>query len=190
MTSLQLQTGRTLLLALGMLTAAGGVFAADLPPKVGDTAADFELKSVSGATVKLSKVAEAGPVVLIVLRGYPGYQCPVCNQQVGQFLSHADKFKAAGATVLMVYPGPSQNLGQRADEFLSGKTLPDGFQMLLDPDYKFTNAYHLRWNAPRETAYPSTFVIQKDRRITFAKVSQTHGDRTKPEDVLKALAIK
>ena len=63
-------------------------------------------------------------MVLLVLRGYPGYQCPVCNQQVGQFLAAADKFKAKGATVLMVYPGPSKELQKHAGKFVSGKTLP------------------------------------------------------------------
>ncbi len=162
-------------------------FAAEAPPQVGDTVKDFELSSVSDEKVKLSEVTKNGPVVLVVLRGFPGYQCPVCNQQVGQYLSQADKFKAAGAQVLLIYPGPSKNLTQRADEFLAAKTLPSHFRLLVDPDYTFTNAYHLRWNAPGETAYPATFVIQKDRKITFAKVSQSHGGRTKPDEVLKAV---
>jgi len=125
-------------------------------------------------------------VVLVVLRGYPGYQCPVCNQQVGQFLQQADKFKAAGAQLVFVYPGASKDLALRAKEFWADRSLPDHVQLLIDPDYKFTNAYHLRWDAPKETAYPSTFVIQ-DRKITFAKVSQTHGGRAKVEEVLAML---
>lgn len=46
-----------------------------------------------------------GPVVLVVLRGFPGYQCSFCNCQVEEFTSHASEF--AGASVLMVYPGPA-----------------------------------------------------------------------------------
>ena len=61
------------------------------------------------------------------------------------------------------------------------------FHLLIDPDYKFTNSWHLRWDAPRETAYPSTFVINKDRVITFAKISKTHGDRADVKDVMKVL---
>jgi thioredoxin-dependent peroxiredoxin len=190
MMTLQLKVWQSALFFLGICASLPAAFAADEFPKVGDTAADFELASVTGDKVKLSKVAESGPVVLIVLRGYPGYQCPACNQQVGQFVAQAAKFRAAGAKVLLVYPGPSQKLGQRAEEFLAGKTLPEGFQMLLDPDYTFTRAYHLRWNAPKETAYPSTFVIQPDRKITFARISETHGGRTKVDEVLKALPAK
>jgi len=177
---------------LGLL-AAGALpvlMAADKPPQVGDKAADFELASVTGAKVQLSKVASQGPVVLIVLRGFPGYQCPICNQQVGQYLAQGEKLKGAGARVLLVYPGPSDGLVQKAQEFIADKTIPAHFQLLVDPDYAFTNAYHLRWDAAGETAYPSTFVIQKDLKVVYSKVSQEHGGRSKPEDILKALSGK
>ena len=92
-----------------------------------------------------------------------------------------------GPVVLMVYPGPSKGLQEHAAEFVSGKTLPADFHMLIDPDYTFTNAYDLRWEAKNETAYPSTFVIGKDRKVLFSKISKSHGDRAAAEDVLKAL---
>ena len=60
----------------------------------------------------------------------------------------------------------------------------------LDPDYKFTNAYHLRWDAKAETAYPSTFVIDAERKVQFAKVSKSHGDRASADEVLEALGTK
>ncbi|OYW20905.1 MAG: bacteriocin [Planctomycetales bacterium 12-60-4] len=164
--------------------------ASDDPPKVGQTVADFELPALDGGTVKLSDAAKTGPVVLVVLRGFPGYQCPVCNKQVGQFLGQAEAFKAAGATVLMVYPGVKMNLKQRAEEFMTGKTLPDHFRLLVDGDYKFTNAYNLRWDAPNKTAYPSTFIIQPDMKVSFAVVSKTHGGRAQAGDVLKALSAR
>lgn len=176
----------SLLCALPNLPVTG----AEKPPQVGEKAADFELKSMSGEAVKLSEQLKAGPVVLVVLRGFPGYQCPACNQQVGQYLGQADKFKAAGARVLLVYPGPAKGLNQKAEEFIKGKTVPEHFELLVDPDYTFTKAYHLRWDAPMETAYPSTFVIQKDGKITFAKVSMSHGGRTKPDEIFSALSPK
>lgn len=174
-------------LSLLLLVALPSLMAADKPPQVGDKAADFELASVTGARVQLSKVSSQGPVVLIVLRGFPGYQCPVCNQQVGKYLLQAEKLKAAGAQVLLVYPGPSNGLMKKAQEFVANKTIPDHFHLLVDPDYVFTNAYHLRWDAAGETAYPSTFVIQKDLNVVYSKVSQEHGGRSKPEEVLKVL---
>ena len=163
------------------------LLAADRPPKVGDTAEDVEWPSLSGGKVQLSEMATKGPVVLVVLRGFPGYQCPICNRQVADFLKQADKFKAAGAQVVLVYPGPSKNLDTRAKEFYGDKTIPDHFRLVLDPDYAFTKKYGLRWDAANETAYPSAFVILKDRKVAFANVSKSHGGRTKPEETLKAL---
>lgn len=158
------------------------------PPAVGEEAPDFELATLDEKPVKLSKLTQAGPVVLVVLRGYPGYQCPLCTKQVGEFLGQAKKFQAAGANVVLVYPGPKRDLGQYAYEFIQAQpALPDQFHLVMDPDYKFTNAYRLRWDAPRETAYPSTFVIDRERKVRFAKVSKTHGGRATAEEVLKAL---
>ena len=62
-----------------------------------------------------------------------------------------------------------------------------GWRVLLDPDYSFTQSYGLRWEAPKETAYPSTFVIDGKRKVLYAKVSKTHGDRSTPDEVLSAL---
>lgn len=180
------KTGLAILVAISAI--GGSLIAAEaMRPVVGTEAKDFELADLAGTKHSLANTVKNGPVVLMVLRGYPGYQCPVCNKQVGQYLAAADKFKAKGATVLMVYPGPSKDLEKHAAEFVSGKTIPSGFHLLIDPDYTFTNAYDLRWEAPNETAYPSTFVIGKDRKVTFAKISKGHGDRAAAEDVLKAL---
>lgn len=185
-----------LLVALAGLSFSGdaGIRAADKDkpnrPAVGEEAADFELKTLDAETVKLSKLVADGPVVLIVLRGYPGYQCPACTAQMGQFLSNAKKFEALKTRVVMVYPGPADDLKKHADDFVRGKTLPDNFSLALDPDYEFTMAYRLRWEAKNETAYPSTFVIDRERKITFAKISMSHGGRASMDEVLKALSGK
>jgi hypothetical protein len=57
----------------------------------------------------------------------------------------------------------------------------------VDPDLAFVRSYNLRWDAPRETAYPSTFVIGRSGKVRFATVSRSHGGRAKAADVLKAL---
>ena len=90
--------------------------------------------------------------------------------------------------MVLVYPGPADKLKEHADEFAHGKGMPAGFNFLIDPDYTFTNQYGLRWDAKGETAYPSTFVIDRDATVRFAKVSKGHGDRASVGEVLKALA--
>ncbi len=78
-------------------------------------------------------------------------------------------------------------LKARAEEFVGDTVLPENFTMVLDPDYTFTNAYGLRWDAPSETAYPSAFVIDRDGTIRFARVSTSHGGRAGADEILKAL---
>jgi peroxiredoxin len=160
---------------------------APTPPAVGDTAADFTLRALDGSTLRLSDELTRGPLVLVVLRGWPGYQCPFCTRQFGDYLRHAERFGQAGARVLFVYPGPADGLAQHAEAFTGGKPMPAAFRILIDPDYGFTNAYGVRWAVPSETAYPSTFVIDAQRNIAFAKISREHGDRVTAETVLEVL---
>jgi peroxiredoxin Q/BCP len=161
--------------------------AADKPPAVGDSAADFALPLVDGTELKLSELRKQGPVVLVVLRGYPGYQCPICNAQAGEFLAQAQKFAAAKAQVVFVYPGKADGLKQHAAEFLKNKSLPAGFHFTIDPGLKFIASYALRWEKPGETAYPATFVIGPGGQIRYALISQSHGGRAKAAAVLAAL---
>jgi peroxiredoxin len=167
-----------MVLATPLLVAQTG------PPMMGEAARDFTLSTVDGKSVRLSEITAKGPAALIVLRGYPGYQCPFCNRQVQDLLRNSSEFEAAGVSVVMVYPGPAQDLGMRASEFLTGKKLPDHFYLLLDPDYRFTNLYGLRWDAPRETAYPSTFLIDGQGMIRWEKIAKEHGGRTTAAEIL------
>lgn len=156
-------------------------------PAVADTAPAFALPTLEGETMRLETFTAKSPVVLVVLRGFPGYQCPMCTQQVHEFVGAAQQFAARGARVVMVYPGPAAQLRARAGEFLQDKAWPGGFVFLLDPDYAFTSAYGLRWDAPKETAYPSTFIIDRDGKIRFAKISKSHGGRASVTEVVAQL---
>jgi thioredoxin-dependent peroxiredoxin len=157
------------------------------PPAVGDKAHDFMLSTLQGNRIRLSELTAKAPVVLVALRGYPGYQCPLCNQQAHDFLKNAQGFADAKAQVILVYPGPPDDLGARATEFVADKKLPDNFYLLLDPGYEFTNLYGLRWDAPNETAYPSTFLIDQKGIVFFSKISKSHGGRTKAAELLEVL---
>jgi len=157
-------------------------------PEIGQKAPDFSLTTPDGKPLSLSQLTRKGVVVLVVLRGYPGYQCPYCVKQVHDFIENADKFAAADAEVLFVYPGPPAELDQHAKEALAKQNpMPENLHLVIDPDYKFTNQYGLRWDAPRETAYPATFLIDRHDVILFRKISQGHADRTTAADMLTEL---
>ena len=171
---------------LSLFLAATAIASAAIPT-TGDTAPAFTLRTLDDRAIELTSLTEKSPVVLIVLRGWPGYQCPVCTKQVQDFAAHAAEFKARGAQVVMVYPGPAEKLKAHAQEFLSNKQWPADFLFVVDPDYTLTNAYGLRWNAKNETAYPSTFIIARGGKVQFAQTSKTHGGRLSASDAVAAL---
>jgi peroxiredoxin Q/BCP len=157
------------------------------PPSVGEKAKDFTLKTLDNKDVQLSALLKEGPVVLVVLRGWVGYQCPVCTKQVGQLIGKAKDITASGAQVVFVYPGPANNLKDHAQEFVTGKTIPEHFYFVEDPDLKLVDDYGIHWNAKGENAYPSTFVIDKEGKIVWKKVSDNHGDRASAKEIIAAL---
>lgn len=154
---------------------------------VGKNAFDFNLKTIQGNEIQLSEIFKSNPVVLVVLRGWPGYQCPICTRQVGSLVDNAGKFAEQGAVVIMVYPGPSDQLQEHAKEFTEDFKFPGNFYFTLDPDYSMINKYGLRWDATKETAYPSTFVVNKKGEIVYSKISTTHGSRANNDEILEAL---
>jgi peroxiredoxin len=156
------------------------------PPKVGDVAPDFSLSTLEDTKISLADSLKNGPVVLVVLRGWPGYQCPICTKQVADLFVREKDFAAANAHVILVYPGPAEELKAHAKDFTHGDVLPAGFDLVIDPDYAFTNAWHLRWDAAGETAYPSSFVVDKESTVKFAKVSKSHGGRASAGELVEA----
>jgi len=178
---------RSVFVLLLAMAATSLTLQAAEPPQMGAAAPDFTLKTMDAKSVTLSAETAKLPVVLVVLRGWPGYQCPLCTRQVHELALQAEAF-AGKARIIMVYPGKSENLEAHAGEFLKDKQWPKDFMFVTDPDYAFTKSYGLRWEAPGETSYPSTFVIDKQGIVRFEKISKSHGGRATPEEILAVLA--
>lgn len=176
------------------LVLIGPVTAGDTPPAVGEKAPDFELP-IQGedAYLTLSELVADGPVVVIVLRGYPGYQCPICNRQVGGLINRAKTLGAALGdrpnSVVMVYPGQETgiDLDRRAQQFVGSKKIPQPLVLVRDPGLEMVKDWGLHWDARNETAYPSTFVIGAGRRVKWSKISKSHGGRAQVEEILGAI---
>lgn len=154
------------------------------PPQMGNKAPDIEPKTPEKEAVRLSELTSKVPVAVLVLHGYPSYQCPICNKQVGKFVNSAEQFAKSDARIVFVYPGPADKQAVQTKEFITGKTLPDNVLQVINPDCKTVKCYGQRWDAPRETACPSPFVIDRDQSVQSAKVSETHGGRSNPSEVL------
>ncbi len=172
------------LVLAGLLVCSVSLLAA-APPAVGDTAPDFKLpRALDGTEIRLSDAVASNKVVLVVLRGYPGYQCPFCNRQVHDLIANARLLR--GLRVLLIYPGAAEGIEAKAKEFLADKSFPANFDLLVDPGYRVTSLYGLRWDKPGETAYPSTFALDLHGKVTFRKISRTHGDRTTAAEIAAA----
>lgn len=164
----------------------GALLASAQIPDVGQQAPEFSLSTLDGQSLSLSSFTRKGTVVLIVLRGYPGYRYPYFTKQVHDFVENADKFRAMGAQVLLVYPGPSADLDQSAREALARQNpLPGNVHLVTDPDYTFTHQYGLGWDAPQQTAYPSMFLIDGKDVVFYRRVG--HGDRTTALEIITRL---
>ena len=68
--------GIVLATALDAATGHGRAWQAAVaqPPAVGEVAVDFTLDRVDGQSVSLSVLRRSGPVVVLMLRGWVGYQ--------------------------------------------------------------------------------------------------------------------
>jgi len=82
-----------LIVVLALLIGASPLTRAETPD-LGQKAPEFTLSTPEGHPLSLSEFTPKGTVVLVVLRGFPGYQCPYCQRQVHDFLMSADKFAA------------------------------------------------------------------------------------------------
>ncbi len=163
-------------------------------PKEGSILKDFTGVTMNGGTFQLSKEVEKGSVVIVMLRGFPGKQCPVCSTQVAGYIAKAKEFEDQRNTpVVFIYPGKVNNLNKRAKEFTAPleekEDLPNNFIFVIDSDYEITNHLGLRWNEANETAYPAAFVIDHDGYVQYSKVSDNHRGRATADEILEFLDI-
>ena len=162
------------------------------PLAVGEKAPDFELP-VQGEDryLSLSELTKDGPVVVVVLRGYPGYQCPFCTRQLGALINRSKALATALGErpdrLVLVYPGEEKQLEIRATQFVGSKRLKSPLVMVRDPGMQMVSEWGLRWDRRRETAYPSAYLIGAGQRVKWAKVSGSHSGRATTEEILKAI---
>ena len=128
---------------------AAGVPVNGQTPAKGETAPDFTLSTISGTPGQLSAEARQGITVLVILGGYPGFQCQFCQEQAHDFIFHAAEFAKRKTTVGLVYAGPPAPLDQHAREFLSKQVaLPPNITLVTDPGNKVKKS---EWRAVEST---------------------------------------
>jgi thioredoxin-dependent peroxiredoxin len=131
--------------------------------KEGTPAPDFELRSDTGDTVKLSDL-RGRPVVLYF---YPKDDTPGCTTEACEFRDAYDVFRERGAEVLGVSPDDVAS----HEKFKRKHALP--FTLLADPDHAVAEKYGV-WGEKKFAGKSymginrSTFVIDGDGKVARA----------------------
>jgi thioredoxin-dependent peroxiredoxin len=147
----------------------------------GKPAPDFELKSESGETVRLSEL-RGKPVVLYF---YPKDDTPGCTTQACGIRDAYGEFQRAGAVVLGVSPDDESSHVKFREKY----ELP--FTLLADTDHAVSEQYGV-WAEKKYMGREymgvnrSTFVIDADGNVK--KVMHDVKPATHADDVLSALA--
>jgi len=129
----------------------------------GSQAPDFELKSDTGETVKLSQF-RGRPVVLYF---YPRDDTPGCTKEACAFRDSYDDYLARDAVIL----GVSRDGEESHQKFKSKYDLP--FTLLSDPDHEVAEAYGVwaeksMYGRKSMGIVRSTFVIAPDGTVARA----------------------
>jgi peroxiredoxin len=142
-------------------------------PQQGFLAPDFELKTPTGETVKLSDLR--GKAVLVNLWAT---WCPPCREEMQTIEKVYQEYKEQGFTVLAVNMTYQDN-PLAVMPFVNEQKLT--FPILLDETGHMGNAYQLR-------SLPSSYFIRRDGIINEVVIGGPMSEallRTRIEDILK-----
>jgi peroxiredoxin len=147
-------------------------------------ALEITLTDSKGQPIDLKKYRGQKNIVLVVMRGYPGYVCPNCSAQTSRLIRHYSEITARDAEVLVVFPGPSEHL----KDFVSvsqnqAANAEVPFPVLLDEKFTLVDRLGIRGNL----AKPSTYILDKQGDVRFAFVGATSADRPSVKALLQQL---
>lgn len=123
-------------------------------------------------------------VVLVVLRGFPGYVCVGCSTYTVALSRALEEFQSRNAQILLVYPGEPETVAAFLDgvrNVVADFELP--FPVLLDVNRRFVQSVSIQG----ELAQPSTFIIDESGTVRYAYVGRSVDDRPPVPVVLEAL---
>jgi len=168
--------------------------------KVGETAPDFTLPDVHGASANLADALVQGPVVLSFYRG--GW-CPYCNLELQALQQALPEIQELGAQLLAVSPElPDNSLSTAEKHALAFTVLSDkGNRVAREFGIVFTLPEALRpiytqfgidlpaWNGDDsfELPMPATYVIGRNGIILDGFVNTDYTQRMEPEKILDTL---
>lgn len=168
---------------------------------VGDKAPNFKLPSDRGGSIELNDLLKDGPVVLTF---YRGEWCPYCNRALAGLQEAHPQIRQLGAEVVAISPqNIKSSTNSRDNNNLDYIILSDpGNEVAADfgvafqlPDNllnTYKNSYGIdlaKFNDNADSSLPlaTLYVIDQDRKIKYAFVTDDHSKRADTDEVIKAL---
>lgn len=149
----------------------------------------FQFIDADGKPVDLTAYRGKKKIVLVVLRGMArserGRFCPSCLAQAVGLTTHAAEFESRGAVVLVVFPGPSERVGEFIQNVKTDAASEPAraFQLLLDRECTACDQLGIR----DDLAKPSTYILDTRGNVVYAYVGETSTDRPSIKAVLGQL---
>ncbi len=164
-------------------------FAKEAPANAptGETVKPATFVDRTGARVALEDYRGKKNLVVIFTRGFPGYICPLCTSYTAQVADRYPEIAAAGAEVLVVFPGSPD----KVDDFLRAAreilemegegALP--FPVLLDVELRNVDLFGIRGDLSK----PATYVIDREGSVRYAFVGEQPHERPDVDVILREL---
>lgn len=147
-------------------------------------ALDLTFVDGEGKPVSVAQFRGKKNLLLVMTRGFNGQLCPYCSAQTTRLISNYPEFVKRDTEVLVVYPGPKEQVPQFKAQVLSqakAESIP--FPFVLDEDFKAVDQLGIR----AELAKPSTFLLDKEGQLRFAYVGTSMTDRPSIKALLQQL---
>ncbi len=157
------------------------------PVSVGEEAPDFTLEDMQGNQVSLSATRGKMATVLVF---YRGYWCPFCAHQLSELRSLLKTDERV--RILAVSVDDHEKTKQLTEKIAADGNGAVNFTMLSDPGHKIIDAYGLHdpaYDGKRFDGipHPAVYVIDKNGRVTWAKVETDYKVRPSNADISAAL---
>ena len=157
------------------------------PVSIGEEAPDFTLQDIEGRQVTLSAMTGRSVTVIVF---YRGYWCPYCARQLSELRS---LLRANEQVRLLAISVDDHEKTKGVIEKIEGDgNGPVTFTMLSDPGHLVIDSYGLHDPAYDGTRFegiphPAVYVVDKTRRVAWAKVESDYKIRPSNADIRAAL---
>lgn len=126
---------------------------------------------------------EHRPVVVVIMRGFAGQVCLYCAAQTVALCKHLDEFHAAGAEVVIIYPGPTESAPAFLAAVESLRPEPPPMPVAMDVSLSLVRGLNIEDNL----AKPTSLVLDRHGIVRYAYIGRTMADRPSADDLLRSV---